>query len=148
MSDLLTSIDENIGGIHLLKFAPRHFFASTNFKALVFKDGFSWINVEIIPESGRIDHETVTDDAGDHYNVTVSATLPKERPEIDQTLDDHLGLPCLIMLKDQNGFSRLTGHALGDLFISHSSTTGEQASDANGYKLSFKGKQLSKAIFI
>lgn len=148
MNDLLTINEDNIGGVYLLRFAPRHYFISTDPKALQFKTGLDWIQIEVIPETARIDHETATDDAGDHYNITVSASLPKERPEIDAELEKHLGLPCLIKLKDQNGYERLTGHTLGDLFLSHSSTSGEQASDANGYKINFRGKQLKKALFL
>lgn len=148
MTNLETINDENIGGLHLLRFAPKHFFSSLDPAALVFKPGQDWIQIEIIPESGAIEHENVADDAGDHYNITASARLPKERAVIDKQLNKHKGLPCLVWLLDQNGYERLTGHELGELLLFHSSSSGAAAADPNGYTITFKGKQLNKAIFL
>jgi len=148
MDNLLTINEDNIGGIQILQFAPRYYFQSVSPGAIVFKDGRDWINIEIISQTGTIDHESVTDDGGDYYNVSASAALPKERPDIDSVLDQHKGLPCLVKMKDQNGYTRITGCFLGELLISHTSTSGTKAEDENGYRISFKGKQTLKAQFL
>lgn len=129
-------------------FAPRHFFSSLDPRNLIFNPGYDWIKIEIISESGAIDHETTTDDAGDHYSISISGSLPKERPEVSNILKKYKGLPCIISLQDQNGYNRLTGHTPGEMFISYNSTSGDKAASENGYKISFKGKQLEEALFL
>lgn len=148
MNDLKTINDDNIGGLHLLRFAPRYYFSSLDPKALVFKPGYDWIQIEVIPETSGISHDTAVDGTDDYYNQTITASLPKERPDIDIELAKHLGVACLVRVHDQNGYERIAGYAAGELFISHSSSTGEKTIDENGYKINFKGKQLLKAAFI
>ena len=148
MIELLNINNSNLGGVHILRFAPRFFFSSVNPLNLIFKQGFDWIEIKLTSESGQVDHESALDNGDPYYNISVTASLPKERPEIDTILDKYAGLPCVVNVHDQNGRERLAGHHAGELVLMHSSTSGKVTADENGYQISFKGKQEFKADFI
>ncbi|MGN8055659.1 hypothetical protein ACTJKN_05250 [Pedobacter sp. 22163] len=148
MIELLNINNSNLGGVYILRFAPRFFFSSLNPLDLLFKEGFEWITIRLTSESGQVDHESALDNGDPFYNVSITASLPKERPEIDTVLDKYTGLPCVVNLHDQNSRERLAGHHAGELVLMHSSTSGKVTADENGYQISFKGKQQYKADFI
>ena len=148
MIELKNINDSNLGGLNVLRFAPRHYFSNLNPTNLTFKQGFDWINIKLTSETGQIEHEGALDNGDPYYNVSLEIQLPKERSEIDTHLNRHIGLPCVVMITDNNRNTRLTGHHPGEFVLLHTSTSGQKVADENGYTISFKGKQQYKADFI
>lgn len=147
--DILQNINEdNLGGVNVLKFAPRYFFSSLIPTALAFKPGMDWIMIEITSETAFVDQETSEDDAGDLVTVNISAPLPKQRPDIDLILKRYRNLACIVWFRDQNGYEQVTGMYPGDLKLQETSNSGTLVTDLNGYKISFKGTQTDKAYFL
>lgn len=148
MENLQNINEDNLGGLNVLKFAPRYFFSSLVPTAFTFKPGLDWIRIEITSETASVDQETSEDEAGDLVTVNISAPLPKQRPEVDLLLKRYRSLPCVVWFRDQNGFEMVTGMYPGELILQETSNTGVLASDLNGYKISFKGTQTDKAYFL
>lgn len=159
MQSISRSKDINLGGLSRIKYAAVDFFESIprayNGQIsgdIVFKEGFGWLDLEFIQQSGSFTESESLGDDGILYNKRLVCTLNRQSTELSGQLRQIHYQKLIFLVFDQNFYEIGTPpYLVGDpdhwLEYEVGRDTGKAAADFNGYALSFAGKSKFESCF-
>ncbi|RAJ94221.1 hypothetical protein LX87_04106 [Larkinella arboricola] len=91
---------------------------------LLFADGASLVDVDVMPDYAFFSEDTETDANGRYFRPTIQLTIPKIRPETTIWLQRYEHVKWVAFLQDRNGFCRCVGTPDQPLIIGFGQATG------------------------
>lgn len=138
-----------IGGMGVLKFIPvsqvlimPRVVGGKTTGELTLVEGASLFNAYSSPETLLFDEKKVKSVLGGYYNVSITGTYPFLSPSVAFYFNALSQGQFLVIAKDKNGITRLSGTLENPLKFTFDSTSGKTGGSVSGYNFEFYGMQL------
>lgn len=112
---------------------------------IVFKNNYSWVNVEAITETMQYQETPQESDHGIYYKKRFVAKIAKDRAELIDLFNAIKNEKFIVLYKDANGLQKLVGTIDEPLFLKVNFDTKQQVAGRNEYDIAFEGDGLDKS---
>ena len=152
MNDINKPCGDNVGGIFLFKIAFTDDVQSMSLpingnvcEPVELKSLARWYDVYGTEGTIKFNEDQQQSPQGDYFKVKLSASIPKDRTEVKNSLEEMKNKTFIIDYTDYNNERKLVGTLTEPLKFSSSLDTGNKIPSLNAHAIEFFGNALTKA---
>lgn len=133
MSYAEISEDDNVGSLRAIDMALARNLSSVN--PVTFNAGYDWLEIDFLPESGRLQDGSRDTPQGTEYNYAATFVFNKQNVALYNAFKPFIGILGVVQVTDSNGLVRILGTPKNPVTIAHDADTGTGYSSLNFYKV-------------
>lgn len=99
-------------------------------------------------QSGTFREEMATAAGGSYWEQTLTFSLAKNSPVVNQLIGELVGRTWAVVIRDQNNHFLVAGNCLYPLRLTVKSDTGSELSDLNTLSFTFSASSPTRAVYI
>lgn len=152
MKDITKNCDDNLGGINVFNITLVDDIDTLSepvdgaiIEKFSLKEGKSSLQIYATEGTMKYSEDLQEDSHGDYFKAKFSCTIPKDRVDVRNTLNDLKGKKVIIEYMDNNGCIKLIGNINNPMRYRSSFNTGDKVPSLNSHTVEFYGDLLEKA---